>query len=121
MIAPVSNGNIALIVDMAKHAGLPWDVVLGAELARAYKPQPEAYLRSAEALGIAPREAMMVAAHNGDLEAAARPRADDRVRAATHRARPRPDHRSRARGDWDVVAADFVALAATATSAADSC
>lgn len=71
VIAPVSNGNIALLVDMARHAGLPWDAILGAELARAYKPQPEAYLRSAEALGIAPGDAMMVAAHNGDLAAAA--------------------------------------------------
>jgi 2-haloacid dehalogenase len=70
IIAPVSNGNIALLVDMAKHAGLPWDVILGAELARAYKPQPEAYLRSVEALGLQPREVMMVAAHNGDLVAA---------------------------------------------------
>jgi 2-haloacid dehalogenase len=71
VIAPVANGNIALLVDMARHAALPWDAILGAELARAYKPQPEVYLRSAQALGIAPGEAMMVAAHNGDLAAAA--------------------------------------------------
>src|SRR4051812_15581251 len=70
VIAPVSNGNIALLVDMARHAGLPWDVILGAELARAYKPDPEAYLRSVEALGLQPGEVMMVAAHNGDLVAA---------------------------------------------------
>jgi 2-haloacid dehalogenase len=70
IIAPVSNGNIALLVDMARHAGLPWDAILGAELARAYKPQPEAYLRSVEALGLRPGEVMMVAAHNGDLVAA---------------------------------------------------
>jgi 2-haloacid dehalogenase len=70
IIAPVSNGHIALIVDMAKHADLPWDAVLGAELARTYKPQPEAYLKSVAALGLEPPEATMVAAHNGDLVAA---------------------------------------------------
>lgn len=70
IIAPVSNGHIALIVNMAKHADLPWDAVLGAELARAYKPQPAAYLMSVAALGLQPHEAMMVAAHNGDLIAA---------------------------------------------------
>src|SRR3954447_11295077 len=70
VIAPCSNGHIALIVNMAKRAGLPWDVVLGAELAQAYKPEPDAYLRSAAALGLKPREVTMVAAHNGDLRAA---------------------------------------------------
>ena len=71
VIAPCSNGHIALILAMAKRAGLPWDVILGAEIARAYKPTPEAYLRSAEAAGLAPGEVMMVAAHASDLEAAA--------------------------------------------------
>ena len=71
VIAPCSNGHIALVVAMARHAGLPWDAVLGAEIARAYKPQPAVYEASARALGLEPREAMMVAAHPGDLEAAA--------------------------------------------------
>jgi 2-haloacid dehalogenase len=71
IIAPNSNGNIALMVNMAKRAGLPWDAILGAEIARAYKPQPVVYLRCAEALGLAPGEVMMVAAHNTDLVAAA--------------------------------------------------
>jgi len=70
VIAPCSNGNIALIVNMAKRAGLPWDCVLGAETARAYKPLPEAYRRSCEQLELAPAQVMMVAAHNGDLKAA---------------------------------------------------
>jgi 2-haloacid dehalogenase len=70
VIAPVSNGHIALIVDLARHAGLPWDAVLGAELARAYKPAPEVYLKSVAALGLEPPDAAMVAAHNGDLRAA---------------------------------------------------
>jgi hypothetical protein len=71
IIAPCSNGNIALITNMAKRAGLPWDVVLGAEVAQAYKPDPQAYLGSADALGLKPEECMMVAAHQDDLDAAA--------------------------------------------------
>jgi 2-haloacid dehalogenase len=70
IIAPCSNGNIALIVDMAKRAGLPWDCILGAETARAYKPTPEAYLVSCRQLGLAPGNVLMVAAHNNDLKAA---------------------------------------------------
>jgi len=70
IIAPCSNGNIALMVNMAKRAGLPWDCILGAETARAYKPMPQAYLVSCRQLGLPPAQVMMVAAHNGDLKAA---------------------------------------------------
>jgi 2-haloacid dehalogenase len=70
VIAPCSNGNIALMVNLAKRAGLPWDCILGAETARAYKPMPDAYLRSCAQLGLAPAQACMVAAHNSDLKAA---------------------------------------------------
>jgi 2-haloacid dehalogenase len=70
IIAPCSNGNIALMVNLAKRAGLPWDCILGAETARAYKPMPEAYLASCRQLGLAPSAVMMVAAHNNDLRAA---------------------------------------------------
>jgi 2-haloacid dehalogenase len=69
-IAPCSNGNIALMVNMAKRAGLPWDCILGAETARAYKPMPEAYLNSCRQLGLPTSQVMMVAAHNHDLKAA---------------------------------------------------
>ncbi|TXL73006.1 haloacid dehalogenase type II [Vineibacter terrae] len=70
IIAPCSNGNIALIVNMARRAGLPWDCVLGAETARAYKPMPEAYLAACRMLDLQPAQVLMVAAHNGDLKAA---------------------------------------------------
>ena len=70
ILATLSNGNVALIVNMAKHAGLPWDAVLGAEVAGHYKPQPEAYLKTAQILGLAPEDCLMVAAHNSDLVAA---------------------------------------------------
>lgn len=69
-VAPLSNANIGLAVDMAKRAGLPWDVILGAELARTYKPRPEVYLGAAACLGVSPDEICMVAAHNSDLDAA---------------------------------------------------
>jgi 2-haloacid dehalogenase len=70
IIATCSNGNIALMLNMAKRAGLPWDTILGAETARAYKPMPEAYQASCRHLGLAPANVMMVAAHNNDLRAA---------------------------------------------------
>ena len=69
-IAPLSNGNVALLTDMAKHAGLPWDLILSAELAKHYKPDREAYLTAVDLLGLRPEEVMMVAAHIADLNAA---------------------------------------------------
>lgn len=70
IIAPLSNGNVALLTNMAKHAGLPWDLILGAELARHYKPDREAYLTAVDLLGLKPAQVMMCAAHFGDLNAA---------------------------------------------------
>jgi 2-haloacid dehalogenase len=70
VIATLSNGNVALLTNMAKHAGLPWDCILSAEVMRHYKPDPEAYLGAADLLGVRPAELMMVAAHKDDLHAA---------------------------------------------------
>ena len=67
ILATLSNGNVALMVNMARHGGLPWDAILGAETARAYKPDPQAYLRTAAFLDLKPEQIIMVAAHNGDL------------------------------------------------------
>ena len=69
-IAPLSNGNVALLTDMAKNAGLPWDLILSAELAKHYKPDREAYMTAVELLGLQPGQVMMVAAHINDLNAA---------------------------------------------------
>jgi 2-haloacid dehalogenase len=69
-IATLSNGNVSLLVDMARHAGLPWDCVLSAELFRAYKPAAAVYRGAADLLGVAPGELLMVAAHPSDLAAA---------------------------------------------------
>jgi len=111
ILAPHSNGNIALLVNMAKRAGLPWDVILGAEVVRAYKPLPESYQRAASALGRAPAQCMMVAAHNGDLLAA-------QAQGLQTAFVPRPnEHGAQQKtdltptGDWTIVAADFADLA----------
>ena len=71
MIAPVSNGNISLMVGIARRNDFPWDAILGAEIAGDYKPKPRVYLASAEAFDCKLSECMMVAAHSGDLAAAA--------------------------------------------------
>jgi 2-haloacid dehalogenase len=70
VIATLSNGNVALLTNMAKHAKLPWDCILSAEVVRHYKPDPETYLGAADLLGVKPAELMMVAAHKDDLHAA---------------------------------------------------
>lgn len=69
-VVTLSNGNVALLLAMARRGGLPWDAILGAEVSGAYKPDPRAYLRTAELLGMAPGEVCLVAAHHGDLAAA---------------------------------------------------
>jgi 2-haloacid dehalogenase len=72
ILASLSNGNVALIVAMARRGGLPWDAILGGDVARAYKPAPEAYDRAAALLRLKPEECLMVAAHPFDLESAAK-------------------------------------------------
>jgi 2-haloacid dehalogenase len=70
VLAPLSNGNVALLVDLARRSGLPWDAVLGAEVVRRYKPDPEVYDSAPALLGLRPDEVCMVAAHPADLAAA---------------------------------------------------
>ena len=106
IIAPCSNGHIALQVALARRGGLPWDAIVGAELARAYKPDPEVYQRSVQALGLELSEAAMVAAHNDDLAAAAA-----LGMSTIFVARPGEDPDPT--GDHDVVAWDFIELAET--------
>lgn len=111
VIGPLSNGNLALLTNMAKHAGLPWDCILGAELARHYKPDKEAYLTGAELLDLTPPEIMMVAAHQNDLAAA---HALGFRTAFVPRPKEGPNGEKNLTPDprWDLVAADFNALAA---------
>jgi 2-haloacid dehalogenase len=112
IIAPLSNGNIALMTDMAKQASLPWDAILGAELARHYKPDPEVYWSAAEFLGLRREEVMMAAAHSGDLTAARR----EGLRTGfiyrpNEYGNTRPADKATT-GDFDVVADDIIDLAA---------
>ena len=110
-IVTLSNGNIALTLEMARRAGLPWDAILGAEATGIYKPLPGAYLGTADILGIAPAELCLVAAHNSDLAAA-------RVvglktafvaRPMEYGGAPAPDaHMAQ---DWDWAADSITALA----------
>jgi len=112
IIAPLSNGNVSLVIDLSKRAGLPWDAILGAEVVRAYKPMPEAYLRTAALLDMRPSEICLVAAHESDLAAA---------RACGLRTCfvPRPEEHGPAglatdpgpAGEWDLVVPDCQALA----------
>ena len=112
ILATLSNGNVALIVNMARRAGLPWDAVLGAEVARHYKPQREAYLTTAALLGLRPEQCLMVAAHNGDLAAARG--IGFRTAFVTRPTEYGPGQKTDlvAEQAWDVVARDFVDLAA---------
>ncbi|WP_439138007.1 haloacid dehalogenase type II [Roseicyclus sp.] len=107
IIAPCSNGSIALMTRLARHAGLPWDCILGAEIAQDYKPKPGVYLAACAALRLPPDQVMMVAAHNDDLVAA---------RAAGLKTGfiPRPTEHGPAQttdlapeAAWDIIAQDF--------------
>jgi len=111
IVATLSNGNVALLTNMAKRAGLPWDCILSAELVRAYKPDPVVYTSAATFLGLPPDQVMMVAAHPADLRAA---RAAGLRTAYVprplewgpgHTAEPVPE------GEFDVTARDFLDLA----------
>ena len=111
ILGTMSNGNIALMTNMAKFAGLPWDCILGAEVAKAYKPDPKTYLTGAELLDLPPERVMMVAAHQNDLLAAQKvglktafvPRPLERGAGNSPDLTPDPS--------FDVVATDFVDLA----------
>ena len=111
IIAPLSNGNVALLTNMAKFADLPWDLVLSAELFQHYKPDPETYLGAARLLGLAPGEVMMVAAHNNDLEAAQRYGLKTAFVARPTEYGPLQSRDFEATGAWDIVAADFGGIA----------
>jgi 2-haloacid dehalogenase len=111
IISPLSNGNVALLTNMAKFAGLPWDLVLSAELFEHYKPDREIYLGAARLLGLPPEQVMMVAAHNYDLNAAQKLGLKTAFVARPTEYGPLQKHDFEATGDWDIVAADFNGIA----------
>ena len=111
IIGPLSNGNVALLTNMAKFGGLPWDLVLSAEVFGHYKPDKEAYLGAAKILGLKPDEVMLVAAHNSDLAAA---QSFGLKTAFVPRVTEYGPHQNRdfkADGNWDFVVKDFNDLA----------
>ena len=110
-ITSLSNGNVALLVDMARHAGLPWDTVLSAELFQHYKPDPEVYLGAAKLLGHAPHEVMMVAAHPSDLRAAAACGLRTAYVSRPLERGPGGPVEAWSEGEFDLVASDFGELA----------
>jgi 2-haloacid dehalogenase len=116
LIGPLSNGDTALLARMAKRAGLPWDVVIGADLTRQYKPHPDAYGRMAAILDLPPAAVLLVAAHNSDLAAA-------RQAGLATGFIPRPTEHGPgqttdlyAETSWDVVATDLTDLARQLTT-----
>ena len=111
ILATLSNGNVALLVNMAKFSGLPWDAVLGAEVAQSFKPMPEAYRTTARMLGLAPEECMMVAAHNQDLQAASRLGFQTAFVSRPLEYGPEQKTDLEAQGDYNIVADDFIHLA----------
>jgi 2-haloacid dehalogenase len=105
-IAPLSNANFAMLTNMAKNAGLPWDAILTAELAKQYKTAPQAYLTAVELLGLQPGEVMMGASHSFDLRAA-------RMQGLLTGHINRPGENDVAKpGDFDIVASDMIDFAA---------
>jgi len=111
ILATQSNGNIALMVNMAKYAGLPWDVILGSEVVRHYKPCPDAYINCADALGLPPEACMMTAAHNNDLVAASQQGFRTAFVLRPVEYGPNQHKDNRAEHDFDYIANSFIELA----------
>ena len=111
IISPLSNGNVALLTNMAKFASLPWDLIMSAELFEHYKPDPETYLGAAKLLCMKPEQVMMVAAHNHDLKAAQKLGLKTAFVARPSEYGPLQKYDFAATGDWDVAAKDFDELA----------
>ncbi|MGB0506834.1 MAG: haloacid dehalogenase type II, partial [Pikeienuella sp.] len=111
MIATCSNGSIALMTRLARYGGLPWDCILGAEIAQSYKPAPIVYHASCEALGLRPDEVVMVACHNSDLAAARKaglrtgyiPRPEEHGPNGTH-------DDAQPSSDWDYIGVNLIDL-----------
>jgi len=111
IVGPLSNGTTALLVDMAKAAGLPWDVILGSDISCAYKPSPDAYRKPAALLGLDPGEVMLAAAHNTDLDGARRAGLATAFIARPAEHGPHQASDLTATGDWDLTANSITELA----------
>jgi 2-haloacid dehalogenase len=111
IIAPMSNGNLSLLVDLARHAKFPWDAVLSAELFQHYKPDPETYLGAARLLDLSPERVLMAAAHNGDLRAASAHGLRTAFIARPNEYGPHQTHDLAPDTEWDIIASGVDDLA----------
>ena len=111
ILAPLSNGNVSLLVNLARHAGLPWDMVFGAEVFGHYKPDPETYLGACRMLSLEPRQVMLCAAHNDDLAAAQGHGLRTAFVPRVTEYGPLQARDFTATGDWDLVVASLSELA----------
>lgn len=111
IVSPLSNGDVACLTNMAKFGGLPWDVILCAEIFKRYKPDPAVYLGAIRLLGLKPGEVMMVAAHNYDLKNARSHGMRTGFVARPTEYGPGQTKDLKAESDWDVVATSFGQLA----------
>ena len=112
IVGTLSNGGVRLLTDMARYAGLPWDVILSSDLFRQYKPDPSVYRGAATLLDTAPGNIMLVAAHNYDLAAARSHGFRTAFVARSTEYGPRQAKDFKAEADWDLVVADLEELAA---------
>jgi 2-haloacid dehalogenase len=111
IVGPLSNGNTSLLLDMARNAGLPWDVIIGSDMTRTYKPLPAAYLRTAEFLDLRPGEVMLAAAHNTDLRAAREAGLATAFIARPTEYGPGQVADLTPESDWDLTASSIIELA----------
>jgi 2-haloacid dehalogenase len=111
IIGTLSNGGVRLLADMARYAGLPWDVILSSDLFRHYKPDREVYLGAAELLDTAPEQVMLAAAHNNDLAAARQYGMKTAFVPRPTEYGPRQSRDFKAESEWDFIASDFQELA----------
>jgi 2-haloacid dehalogenase len=111
IIGPLSNGNVSLLLNMAKFAGIPWDMIFGSDLFGHFKPDPETYLGVARMMDLAPNQVMMAAAHNGDLGNARKCGLMTAFFPRPGEYGPNQKRDYAAEQDWDVVATDIQDLA----------
>jgi 2-haloacid dehalogenase len=111
ILGPLSNGNVSLLIDLARFNGLPWDMVFGAEVFGHYKPDPETYLGACRLLSLEPSQVMLCAAHNSDLAAAQSHGLRTAFVARPAEYGPHQVRDFEATGDWDFVVSDIEDLA----------
>lgn len=111
IVGSLTNGNLSLMLDVARHAELPWNVLFCADLFRHYKPDREVYLGACDLLGLPPEDVMLCAAHNSDLSAAQALGLKTAFIPRPHEYGPRQTRDLQAEGDWDYVAKDILDLA----------